>query len=271
MSDRYNIPRFEDIPEELKKLTNSNIKALRAFELDCGMYKRYTHGYRARTGMITLKIPEKTVLQKIAEIDSERERERCATAHSYLMNSSASSYSYFVNLRETLKHAGGSLNCFNFRNTIGIECALWPNLYPFTDWCESAMSGTSSRHSRKISFECKLFSEIIDYGLHFDLLQWHYDRVIYQIVSGAINTARFSSCSPAHALDTKPFSPTYWQWQHRCLLDAVQQFVLPDVFITISPSEWAFPFAKWIDDIRMHTGKDPRNCQDTKHSTSFTC
>ena len=64
-------------------------------------------------------------------------------------------------------------------------------------------------------------------------------------------------CSPARSLDTKAFSATYWQWQHRYILDAVAQFGLPDVFITISPFEWSFPFPKWLHDIREKTGKNP--------------
>ena len=64
-------------------------------------------------------------------------------------------------------------------------------------------------------------------------------------------------CSPARALDTKPFSATYWQWQHVFVLDAVEQFGLPDVFITISPFEWSFPFPKWLDDLRLKCGKGP--------------
>lgn len=149
------------------------------------------------------------------------------------------------------------MNLFNFKDTEGIECALWPNLYPYTAWCESIISDSGSRRSRKVSFITKLMSEIIDYGLHYDLLQFQYDRWLYKTVSGAINTARYLKCSPARSLDTKTFSATYWQWQYRYILDAVSQFGLPDIFITISPYEWSFPFPKWIEDIRVKTGKGP--------------
>lgn len=93
--------------------------------------------------------------------------------------------------------------------TAGIECALWANLYPFTSWCESTLSGKDSRLSSKIAFCAKLFSEVADYGLNFDLLQWQYDRALYKVVSRAINTARFSNCLPARTLDSKAFSVTY--------------------------------------------------------------
>ena len=43
----------------------------------------------------------------------------------------------------------------------------------------------------------------------------------------------------------------------RFLPDAVEQFGLPDAFITISPFEWSFPFAKRLSDIRQCTGMGP--------------
>jgi hypothetical protein len=56
----------------------------------------------------------------------------------------------------------------------------------------------------------------------------------------------------------KSFSPTFWQWQHRFVIDAVDQYGLPDVFITLSrPYEWSFLFSSWIERIRQQTGKGP--------------
>ena len=37
----------------------------------------------------------------------------------------------------------------------------------------------------------------------------------------------------------------------------MDQFGLPDVFVTISPFEWSFPFPKWLQDVRIKTGKGP--------------
>ena len=86
-------------------------------------------------------------------------------------------------------------------------------------------------------------------------MELHYDRCMYKVVSGAINTSRLLNCSPPRALDTKPFLSTYWQWQHHYLLDAVAQIGLPDVFITISPFEWSLPLPEWLNDIRNKTGR----------------
>ena len=99
-------------------------------------------------------------------------KNRCQVAYDYLMLSEESSYSHFVHLRESLLARNESLNLFNFTETQGIECALWPNLYPFTNWCESKITDSGSRRSSKVSFNTKVFSEIVDYALHFDLLQF---------------------------------------------------------------------------------------------------
>ena len=37
----------------------------------------------------------------------------------------------------------------------------------------------------------------------------------------------------------------------------MRQFGLPDVFMTISPSEWSFPFPDWLEQLRSETGLGP--------------
>ena len=254
---RYQVPRLGDIPKQLLNLSPECIRALRPFEIDCGVYETKSHGYRVKTGVTQLRLSEKSVLQKISDLPDRIDRKNCRIAYEYPMNSLASSFSHFVNLCNEVLESGKPFNCYDFSVTVAIECTLWPNLYPTREWCESAISGKETRLSGKTAFSTKVFSEITDYSLHFDLLQWQYDCALYKVVSGAINTAAFSNCSPVRALDTKPFSPTYWQWQHRYLLDAVEQFGLPDAFITISPYEWSFPFAQWVKKVRQSTGRGP--------------
>ena len=45
--------------------------------------------------------------------------------------------------------------------------------------------------------------------------------------------------------------------QHRLLQDAVDQFSYPSLFLTISPYQWTFPMAKWIDHIRSASASNP--------------
>ncbi len=242
----------KDIPSCLLSLTVDDINTLRPFYLYFEQYERKSHGYQVKCCPIKLRTSEQSVKEKIRSLNDASQN-----AYDYLVTANDSSYSHFLRLREKIIAEGTSLNLFHFSDTRGIECALWPNLYPFSAWCESNISDSGSRLSMKVSFHTKLLSEILDYGLHYDLLQFQYDRWLYKTVSGAINTARFLKCSPARSLDTKTFSATYWQWQHRYLLDAVQQFGLPDIFITLSPFEWSFPFPQWLQDIRSKTGGGP--------------
>ena len=106
-----------------------------------------------------------------------------------------------------------------------------------------------------------------DYAMSHELLLFQYDRWLFKTVTGAINSARVLKCSPLRALDTKTFSPGYWQWQHRFLLDAVSQFGLPSLFLTISPYEWTFPFPLWLEEVREKTELGPTRipCYETIH------
>lgn len=103
--------------------------------------------------------------------------------------------------------------------------------------CETIIEGATSRESAKVAFMTKLLSNVFDYQLHFELLQFQYDRWIFKTITGAVNTGRVTGCSPAIALQHKTFSIGYWQWQHRLLIDAVQQYGFPSFFVTISPYE----------------------------------
>ena len=60
-----------------------------------------------------------------------------------------------------------------------------------------------------MSFLMKAFSEIMDYSLQFELLQFHCDLWIFKTVSGALSSARKMNCLPARALNAKTFSMGY--------------------------------------------------------------
>lgn len=138
----------------------------------------------------------------------------------------------------------------------GVEAALWPHLYYDNALCESYLEGQETRKSGKVSFMTKISSAVSDYSLHYDLLHYHYDRWLFKTITGAINSAKQSQCSPAVALEAKTFSHQYWMNQHRYLIDAVRQFGFPSIFMTISPFEWTFPCPPWLEQLRHKTGRD---------------
>ena len=208
----------DNIPCCLLQLTKEDINTLRPFYLFLEEHERPAHGYHIKCSTEKLRMLQQSIVDKIAALSDEDQKARCESAYNYLITSDTSKHAHFVALRQKLIEENSDLNVLNFRDTEGIECALWPNLYPYTSWCESVISDARSRLSRKVSFITKLYSEIIDYALDFELLQFQYDRWLYKTVTGAINTARRLKCSPARALDTKMFSSTYWQCQHRYVL-----------------------------------------------------
>ena len=126
----YQVPRLADIPKQLLNLSAECIRALRPFEIDCGIYERKSHEYRVKTGVTQLRPLEKPVLQKISDLPDKIDRKNCHIAYEYLINSLASSFPHFVNLHNEVLESGKPFNCYDFSLTVAIECALWPNLYP---------------------------------------------------------------------------------------------------------------------------------------------
>ena len=119
-------------------------------------------------------------------------------------------------------------NVFNMTRTEVIECALCPNLYPYQNLGQSILSTTTDLVI-KSPFRIKCALIILDYALHYDLLQFHYVCSLYKVVSRAINKPLLNFL-PTRALDNKTFSATYRRQQHHYLLHAADQFGLPHVF-----------------------------------------
>jgi hypothetical protein len=253
---RYHIPQALEIPFCLHGLTRAEILALRPLTLHTGNYKVHQHGYRQKDGFCRVSWSEQSVLEKISKLEPGSYL-KCMLAYRYLTTSQKSRYNHFIVLREQHITNGKQLNLYDYRENDGIECAIWPHLYPFHEWCETKLSGNTSRQSAKVSFTMKIRSEILDYSLEYDLLQFVYDRWVFTTVSGAISSSRALNVSAATALSTKTFSVEYWKWHHRYLVDAVRQFGYPDVFITISPYEWTFPTPLWLENAFFMSAKTP--------------
>ena len=131
-AERHIAPHITDIPSALRNLTKADILAFRQFDLDCGIYDRHPTGYRLKKGMIKLVVCRVSVEEKIQSIDDNAACTRCINAYQFLINSADSQYSYYVSLQNSLFEDNKNLNTFNMNETVGLECALWPNLYPQT-------------------------------------------------------------------------------------------------------------------------------------------
>ena len=84
----------------------------------------------------------------------------------------------------------------------------------------------------------KCLSPVLDYSLNFNLLQFQYERWLYQIVSGSIDSEKKYNLCLASVLSQKPFCHSSWRWLHALLIDTVDRLGYPDFFLTMSASEW---------------------------------
>ena len=245
--NRYIVPLPSLIPEQLIDLSHHDVCILRPLDLHTGEYERQRFGYRQKNGKCHVTWSKLSVEGKINSMSDSKNKAKCLRAY----NSS------FVCKRQSSLSHNSKINLYEMKDIAGIECALWPNLYPFTDWCDTVHDGTDTRLSQKVSFLTKVKSCILDYSLSYELLQFNFDLWLFKTVSGAIATARHMKCSPTTALDNKIFSSGYWKMQHRLVIDAVEQFGYPELFITINPYEWSFPFHDIISSARQKTGRGP--------------
>ena len=85
----------------------------------------------------------------------------------------------------------------------------------------------------------------MDYSFSFNLLQFQYERWIYQTITGTIESCKSFNVSAATALDSKPICHSYWRWQHSLLLDTVDRLGFPSLFVTITADEWRMNKPSW--------------------------
>ena len=106
-----------------------------------GEYRHMHYGYRKKTFTLRLSCSILSVEDQICNLSSQQDRDVCNAAYNYLHSSPNSSYKKYVEKREILVELGNQPNIFDMYTWAGIECALWPHLYPFTSWFESIQQG----------------------------------------------------------------------------------------------------------------------------------
>lgn len=144
----------DDIPEALRDLSDAVIWALRPLEPDVGRPAWAKHGYRVHTDMIRFWWRSVPVEEQLQELETEEDTMAAHMAYDYLMAAETSSYRRFVEMhkkflrqhRQQLAQAADSEDPAAHRflqlprralEEEGIECALWPHLYPRTSMCET--------------------------------------------------------------------------------------------------------------------------------------
>jgi hypothetical protein len=259
-------PSPDEFPDCLRNLRASQWVALRPITLSQGEPKRHRQGYRRRDKLSVCSWSDKTVEHQISALDSALQ-DGATNAYEWLLSNGHSPYGAWIRKHQNfLESNNADDSCRLPFDTIlepYIEGALWPHLYPTKQICESSIAATadwepfqrkgrkkvsnSSHESMKAHYIAKLTCNVADYAGQYDLLQFQFDRHIFRTIIGS---SKATEVDTDQANEHRHWCPNYWHRYHRYLKDIVRQLGAPQLFLTIAPWEFDFPFPYWID--RLH-------------------
>lgn len=259
-SRRDNVPKVDDAPSVLCNLPRCANFTLRPLVLHQGTPKRHAAGYMRKDRATTVSWKAKCVADCIAEIESPSERQRIQDAFTWLRKNNKCYSAYLLAHEEAI--AADSLNLPPSAILEPyLECALWPLLYWLPRHAESDIFGAkwqtpfkkqalsqSGKASAKELFLCKICSGIAEFSCNFELLQFQFDRHILRTVIGGAN-AMSDDADRSLSVSHRSWSADYWKKHHRLLMDISMQHGEPDLFLTIAPYEWSFPFPYWVEKL----------------------
>ena len=137
----------DDIPEELRGLSRDALWAICPLEVDVGPPVWAKQGYRVHTDMTRFWWRPVKVTEQINQLERQQDGDAALAAFRYLMASPGSSYKQFVEWHNKfLRRNAATLEGEWDRKLqlprgvleeVGIECAVWPHLYPRTNMCET--------------------------------------------------------------------------------------------------------------------------------------
>ena len=109
----------------------------------------------------------------------------------------------------------------------------------------------------KAAFVAKILSEVLDFGASYEILQFNFDRFVMHDVHAKLTVAANRDRDGHCFFDSRHWAPGHWRRHHALLLDIVAQLGAPDLFLTISPWEWSFPFPYWIQRAHALLNRGP--------------
>jgi len=159
----YPTVQLDDIPPVLRGLSQRSLWAITPLEIFNGEAVWAKHGYRVHTDMTRFWWRPKSVLDQIVQLLDEghlEDAERAEAAYDYLKEAEGSSWWRFCQLHGRFLRKNESRLTGEIENDwrvlqlpracieeVGIECALWPHLYPRTNMCETHIR--ASHHTRE--------------------------------------------------------------------------------------------------------------------------
>ena len=240
----------------LRRLSSDVIEALRPLQVHTGPAERADHGYAVHTDVIRFSFKTWSVEEALWELP-KKERKKGLAAYAFLLASSDSSYKDFALLHNKfLLTRGRAIR----RGEISFEDPVKRLPVLADGCCRDHVRSTDKRRLRrepggrlreeeveeeaeqrwthqsaKASFLAKARSGLLGYGSDPQLLHFVWDLWMWSSLAGAKNA---SGIGLREALSSKPLA----------LVDLQSQIGWPSLFITISPYEWSFPYALWLED-----------------------
>ena len=159
------LPTAEDVPDALKGLSAEQAAALSPLEMDVGPETRANEGgYRIKMGMVRFSWSERSVPHQIVTLPPEL-RQGARRAYDFLLQSEASAYRVFVADHDAFlwRHPGADARKrrrrYEFIENVGLECALWPDLfwdvtltYTYERSTDTRRAGTEDGEQRSAAF-----------------------------------------------------------------------------------------------------------------------
>lgn len=268
--------RVDDWPDCLKGLPDEVLYALRPLVLHQGNPRKHPHGYRRKAQASRVSWNPLSVRTRVQLLEGPA-RDRGITAYEWLLASS-DVYRAWVRAHEAILESHSPVLKL-WPNAITepyIEAALWPTLYYLWEHCESRSYATddwctpfqrqhgervcSAWTSAKHAFVRKLCSCVVDYSRYYDLLQFQFDRHLLRTLHKKACLSDAKGFDTHLALAHQHWHPSYWIRHHAILLDLTAQLGYPDLFLTVSPYEWFFPYPYWIQKVHQAMHKGPTDC-----------
>jgi ATP-dependent DNA helicase PIF1 len=260
-------------PPELQGLTAEVHLALRVLVLHQGTPKKHPHGYIRKDQFSGLSWVPQPVLQTLTALPA-RVRGEALQAYHWLMAHS-SVYKAWVRARQRLPAAEPLRLQPSSLLQPYVEAGLWPHLYISQELCESHCadlvqwhplrpvwsSTRSAQHrSAKAEFVSKVLGHIVDWKVSYPMLQFQFDRYVFQQTMTRHHIAAEHDMDAGHAFENKHWTPAYWRRHHAVLQDICDQLGPPSLFFTIAPWEWDFPFPYWLQKARTMSQASTHTC-----------
>lgn len=260
----YFVPQVEEVPDVLRGLRPEELRALRPVALLQGnVWRPHPQGQRRHVQLSQLVWERQRVRDRIVQVE---EPARCMRAYEFLMKHSAE-YRAFIGQQDEEINAGRAGRALSTWTLLQehIECALWPDLYWCAAWTDTRWGEERQHASVKRSFLTKVRSPVLDYGLCWDLLQFHYDRDVLAKFTARDRLTR--GLSLRWALADQPETPLYMYEKQLALLDIHRQLGPATMMMTFAPGAFRTTWPQLVEEERDETGTRVLNghCLESLH------